>query len=329
MHVCIVIDGVIPAALYGGTERVVFWLGRALHELGHRVTYLAQRGSRCDFAQMLVLDPALPIDAQIPADADIVHLHSHSTSLIPHCFPFCQTFHGNARQSHAFHPNTIFVSESHAGNHGGAAFVHNGMDARDYGLPDLAHTGGNFVFLAKAAWRVKNVRGAIRVARKAGRPLDVLGGYRLNVKMGFRLTLDPNAHFHGMVGGEQKNGYLRKAGGLIFPVLWEEPFGIAVIEALYFGLPVFATPYGSLPELVNQGTGFLSNNESELAAAAARAHTYDRRAIHEWWQQHFTHQQMAKKYLLYYEQILSGVNLHPAPVQSTAVRAKKRLAWHR
>ncbi|MCB6745861.1 glycosyltransferase, partial [Anaerostipes hadrus] len=86
-----------------------------------------------------------------------------------------------------------------------------------------------------------NVRGAIRVARRAGRPLEVLGGYRLNLKMGFRLTLDPNARFHGMVDDAGKAAILGRAAGLLFPVRWHEPFGIAVIEAMYFGLPVFAT----------------------------------------------------------------------------------------
>ena len=326
MHVCIVINSVVPAPQYGGTERVVVWLARALGQLGHRVTCLARPGSRCAEAQMRALDPALPIDAQIPADVDIVHLHSEG--LAPRSFPFCQTVHGNVRHPRRFHPNVIFVSAKHASNHGGAAFVHNGLDPADYGSPELEQSGRNLVFLAKAAWRVKNVRGAIRVARKAGLPLDVLGGQRLNFKMGFRLTLDPNARFHGMVGGEKKNALLRQARGLVFPVRWEEPFGLAVIEALYFGVPTFATPYGSLPELVPAEAGFLSNSESALAEAAAHR-VYDRRAIHEWWRGHFTHVQMAKKYVEVYERILGGETLHPAEICAPAVRTPNLLAWNR
>jgi glycosyltransferase involved in cell wall biosynthesis len=326
MHVCLVINSLVPAPLYGGTERVVVWLARGLHQLGHRVTCLARAGSRCEVAQMRTLAPGLPIDKQIPADADIVH--AHALGFETHGFPFCQTLHGNMGWPAALHPNTIFVAAKHAHNHGAEFFVHNGLDPADYGLPDLARPGQNLIFLAKAAWRVKNVRGAIRVARQAGVPLDVLGGTRLNFKMGFRLTLDSRVRFHGMVGGEKKNALLRQARGLISPVLWEEPFGIAVIEALYFGLPVFGTPYGSLPELVPAEAGFLSNSESALAEAVAN-NRYDRRAVHAWWNQHFTHLQMAKKYLHCYERILGGETLHPSEIHSPAVRTPNLLAWNR
>lgn len=327
MHVCIVIDATIPPTLYGGTERVVYWLGKGLHQLGHRVTFLARPNSRCDFAEIITLNPTVALDSQIPAVTNIVHLHSGTNS--PRDFPFCQTIHGNSRQAQVFHPNSIFVSQSHAHNHGATAFVHNGLDPDDYGSPDLTRRNGNLVFLAKAAWRVKNVRGAIEVARKAGRPLDVMGGHRLNFKMGFRLTLDRNCHFHGMIGGNAKNRLLQQAGGLIFPVRWHEPFGVAVIEAMYFGLPVFATPYGALPELINEANGFLSTSCTVLAEEAAKADHYDRRAIHAGWQKRFTHLHMAKKYLSYYEQILSGEALHPDLIHAPAVRSSKLLEWSR
>lgn len=325
MHICIAIDAAIPARLYGGTERVVVWLGRALHELGHRVSFLARAGSRCDFAPVIVYDASRPIDAQIPADADIVH--AHSEHMLPQGMPHCLTIHGNTREPHTFIANSIFVSRSHAAKHGATAFVHNGLDGRDYGPPLLDRQGERLAFLAKAAWKVKNVRGAIRVARRAGLPLDVLGGHRLNLKMGFRLTLDPNVRFHGMVGDTEKDAVLRQARGLLFPVLWPEPFGVAVIEAMYFGLPVFATPYGALPELVDQDSGWLSTEGPELAEAI-RSRRYDKRAIHERWQAHFTHLNMARGYLEHYERILAGESLHPGPVRAPAVRPDKLLPWH-
>ena len=96
---------------------------------------------------------------------------------------------------------------------------------------------------------MKNVRGAIQIARQARRRLVVAGGYRVNLNMGPRITLDPNVCFRGMVGGDQKNRLLNQATALLFPVIWHEPFGIAVIEALYFGCPVFATSGERCPRL--------------------------------------------------------------------------------
>lgn len=325
MRVCIVIDALLPPVQYGGTERVAVWLGRALHELGHRVCYLAHAGSRLDFAPVLAWNRATPLHTQIPADTDIVHSHSG----LPEDFGLsaCQTIHGNTSEARRFHPNSIFVSESHARNHGATAFVHHGMDPRGYAQPDFAARGGPFVFLAKAAWKVKNLTGAIRTARLAGAPLEVLGGHRLNFKMGFRLTLDPNTHFHGMVDDHVKSRWLRGARGLLLPVRWPEPFGIATIESLYFGVPVFGTPYGSLPELIGPEAGSLAVCADELAEAARRADRFDRRALHAYWAARFTAERMARKYVMYYEKILAGEPLHSGVVESPSVRGSTLLPW--
>jgi glycosyltransferase involved in cell wall biosynthesis len=325
VHICLVIDAELPVHNYGGTERVVYWLGRALVERGHRVTFLARK-SNISFATSIVIDKNRSLESQIPRDTDIVHLHSGFP--MPENLPACQTIHGNSRHSTTFHPNSIFVSQNHAQNHCASAFVHNGLDSRDYGSTDFTSKREAFIFLAKAAWRVKNVRGAIEVANLANAPIDILGGHRLNFKMGFRLTLSKQARFHGMVDDKKKIPYLRSARGLIFPVLWPEPFGIAVTESLYFGIPIFATPYGSLPELVNNEVGYLSNNAQDLADAAKSWNTFDRRAIHAWWEKNFTADIMAQKYLEYYTSILDGQNLHKGPIFSQPVRQDKLLNWN-
>ena len=53
MHILLVNHAPIPVFAYGGTERVVWDLGKQLVALGHRVSYLVPTGSHCDFAQVL------------------------------------------------------------------------------------------------------------------------------------------------------------------------------------------------------------------------------------------------------------------------------------
>lgn len=324
MHIVLATHIRIPALRYGGTERIIAWLGRALAEKGHVVGLLGPAGSTWHYGPLTVIEPARPLEAQIPRAADVFHSH---IGLDPDFDgKACQTIHGNAAGAR-LHRNSIFVSADHAARHGGTAFVHNGLDPRVYPEPDLGHGGKSLAFLAKAAWKVKNVRGAIRVARKAGRRLDVLGGYRLNLKMGLRLTLDPNARFHGMVDDAGKADVLGRSAGLLFPVRWHEPFGLAVIEAMYFGLPVFATPYGSLTELVPQHVGCLSDKGDVLAEAIRDIGRFDRAAIHAHFQENFTAERMTARYLSLYERIAAGESLHPASFTAPAAPHQGLLPW--
>jgi glycosyltransferase involved in cell wall biosynthesis len=316
-----VVPSVLPAPRYGGTERVVWWLTRALADQGHAVVLLADAGTRCDFAEVKVRDPAGAIEGQIPGDADVVHFHYPYAGSIDK--PFIVTIHANGTPADKLHHNAVFISRDHARRHGSDVFVYNGIDPAEYGVPILDNTRDYFHFLGKAAWRVKNVRGAIRIARKADVRLAVLGGYRFNLNMGFRFTLDRNVSFHGMVGGAQKNRLLNGSRGLIFPVQWHEPFGLAVVESLYFGCPVVATPFGALPELVPPEVGVLSDRFDELVDAVRHVEGLSRVRCHEWVQEHFTARIMAARYVKLYERVVAGESLNrvtPGPPVAPEVR---------
>lgn len=325
MNILIVSESKIPAFLYGGTERIIWWLGKELVELGHKVTYLVKAGSECHFANIIVRNNLVPIEQQVPDDIDVVHFQEPVLNFVKH--PSIATIHGNYGSNTVFPINSVFVSKDHAIRHGATAYVYNGIDAAEYGRPDFNGKRSYFHFLGKAAWRVKNVKGAIGVASAAGERLEVLGGTRLNLKMGFRFTPNLNVRFRGMVGGEQKNSYLKKSKGLIFPVRWHEPFGIALIESLYFGCPVFGTPYGSLPEIVTEQLGVLSNSESELAEAIKYADDFDRKACHEYVCDRFLTKDMAKSYLALYEKVLTGASLNMECPHLLPSRDSKFLAW--
>lgn len=311
MNIQLVHTGRIPVIHYGGTERVIWYLGRELARMGHRVSFLAAAGSTCDFAEVRPLDPARPKEKQLDPAADIVHFQEQPA--VPVKAPHVVTIHGNVGHTDPLDLNCVFVSADHAARHGSRSFVYNGLDWDDYGRPDLGARRGYYHFLGKAAWRVKNVQGAIDTIRTLpGERLAVLGGTRLNLKMGFRLTLSPRVRFYGMVGGERKNRLLQGSKGLVFPVRWPEPFGLAITESLWFGCPVFGTPYGSLPELVPAGVGFLSDSQATLAEAI-RGADFDRKMRHEYARDLFNARTMAEAYVKRYEKVLSGEHLNPTP----------------
>jgi glycosyltransferase involved in cell wall biosynthesis len=326
MNILIVSNAKIPVNKYGGTERMIWWLGRELHRLGHQVTYLAAPSSTCLFAKVLTLDPAIDTNLQVPDDIDVVHFH-----LPVHNFnkkPCLVTVHDNPPASTVLHQNSVFVSGNHAARYGSSTYIYNGLDLADYRPPDLSAKRNHTHFLAKAAWRLKNVKGAIDVATQSGNKLIVLGGTRLNIKMGFRFTPNLNVQFRGMVDNEEKSAVLNGSKALIFPVLWHEPFGIAIIESLYFGCAVFGTPYGSLPELVPAQVGLLSNSKSILADGLKSADGFDKRLCHEYAADNFNISKMTQQYLQLYERVLNGWQLNETKPALIPVEQPKFLPWN-
>lgn len=324
MHIVIVNLAPIPVYAYGGTERVIWDLAKSLVECGHRVTFLVPQGSSCNFAQVLELRADQTLASQIPATADVVHFNFLPDTM--HLgVPYVVTEHGNSPVGKLLDRNTVFVSKNHAQRHGSESFVYNGLDWAAYGAVDWQRRREGFHFLGKAAWRVKNVAGAIDLAHQVRQPLNVLGGHRFNFKRGVRLTFSPRIRFHGMVGGNVKTQLLNGSKGLVFPVRWHEPFGLAVIESMYFGAPVFSTPYGALPELVPDWAGCLSNKAQELAQAMHVSERFDGPRIQQHVVEHFNAHTMAQGYVQKYQQVMAGKSLNTQ--QPCAKQPFDKLDW--
>lgn len=352
MKILLVYNGRIPIQTYDDAERVLWWLGKALTEVGHEVTFLVKKGSTCSFARVLIINEKLPLAPQIPPETDLVHFHQQPAEAPDK--PYLVTCHRNHPETEALDPNTVFLSRNHARRHGGSVYVYCGIDFAEYGQPDWEARRLFFHFLGNAAWSGKNVRGAIEIAGQAGARLHVIGGSRVNFRRGLRITLSPHVRFHGVLGADGRNMLLNQSKGLIFPALWAEPFGLAVAESLYFGCPVFGTPYGALPELLGkretpsrtksngsnpaaQGhwngqveafyseLGCLSVKKSELVEAVKNAGSFDQKHCHEYAREHFSAQKMAKKYLHLYEKVLNGESIHASTLTPTELAGDKFL----
>jgi len=297
----------IPALKYGGTERVIYYLAEALDNFGHNVTLLVKGATKPTHIKIIVYDENRSVQSQIPKDTDIIHLHSIIDERLT--IPYVVTIHGNPKNQDKLDLNSIFVSRNHADRHNSSSFVLNGLNWGDYSKVDLTRDRDYYHFLGKASWKVKNVKLAIDIAKKSNENIKILGGVRFNFKMGIRWTFTKKASFYGMVGGELKDNLLNGSKGLIFPVLWNEPFGLAIIESLYFGAPIFGTPYGSLPELVDKNVGFLSSNRDELINAV-KSNSFNAKMCNEYANDMFNSDIMAKEYLKKYYIVLNNNTLN-------------------
>ncbi|HWC61006.1 MAG TPA: glycosyltransferase [Verrucomicrobiae bacterium] len=334
MHVTLVKPGntPIPPPLYGGTERTLFCLGKALVELGHKVTLIAHPASCIPGAELI---PSQGTDAEamrlVPASTDILHLSDHQIPSAPK--PFLVTVNGNGGHAvRRFHPNSVFVSRKHAANHGSKYFVYPGLQLSEYACAEEREDYA--VFLAKARWPVKNFKGAVQVARKAGIELRVLGSRSLpfELQRQFPLWLTRGVRYYGNLEESEKVEILSRARCLILPVRWHEPFGLAFTEAMASGAYVCGTPYGSQPEIVTAEVGVLSGRADELAEAVRNPQRFKPSVCRE----HvvkggFTYLDMARKYLAYYEKILTRGSLLDEGESAAATLPdfdpKKLLPW--
>ena len=153
----------------------------------------------------------------------------------------------------------------------------------------------------------KNPLDAIRIAKAAGMPIVLAGRpQNANEDAYFRKNVEPlidgtQVRWVGPVNHPQKVGLLRNAAALIFPIQWEEPFGLVMIEAMACGAPVVAVRRGSVGEVVDEGiTGFTAASPDALGPLVAKACALDRRRVREQAQSRFGAEKMVDDYLALY-----------------------------
>jgi glycosyltransferase involved in cell wall biosynthesis len=187
------------------------------------------------------------------------------------------------------------------------ATVHHGIDLKELTLSETP--GEDLVFFGRIHPE-KGAAEAIEIARRAERKLVIAG--IVQDPTYFAEKVEPHidgqsVSYVGAVGPEERDRLLGRAGALLHPIRFEEPFGLSVVEAMACGTPVIAFRRGSMPEVVRDGvTGFLVDTVDEAVAAVARLGELERRACRRWVGERFSQRRMVHDYLEVYERILSG-----------------------
>jgi glycosyltransferase involved in cell wall biosynthesis len=326
----------VPPKRYGGTERVISYLTEELVRQGHEVTLFASGDSQTSATLVSCCPKALRLDESVNdpvpytlmmldrvracADPfDILHFHTE----LEH-FPLFQdiaertvtTLHGrlDANELSPFYARfSNFPLVSISDDQRRPMPRVNWVGTVYHGLPlellpfSPSADGGYLAFLGRIAPEKRPDR-AIDIARRSGVPLKIAAKIADQDRPYFEehirpLLNDPLVEFIDEIGESAKGAFLGQARALLFPIDWPEPFGLVMIEAMACGTPVIAYPEGSVPEIIEDGTGFVVNNTDEAVQAVTRLNELDRAAIRNRFEERFSARRMAHDYVEIYRRL--------------------------
>lgn len=326
----------VPPKYYGGTERVVSWLTEELVRQGHDVTLFASGDSETKARLVAGCRRSLRLDkhcvdqwahhvlmlervAQRAREFDAIHFHvdyQHYPLSRRTGMPQLTTLHGRLdipdlqplyREFRDM--PVVSVSDAQRDPLPGA----NWLATVYHGLPvDLFHyqddPGRYLAFLGRISPE-KRVDRAIEIARRVGLPLKIAAKVDDVDRHYFEnyiepLLEEPHVEYLGEIGDGEKDEFLGCALALLFPIDWEEPFGLVMIESLACGTPVVAYRRGSVPEVIEDGvTGFVVSDLHEAVEAVKRVGDLDRGDCRRCFEERFTSARMAAGYVRLYREI--------------------------
>ncbi len=189
--------------------------------------------------------------------------------------------------------------------------VHHGIPMQKF-RPVKVKRGDFFVWLGRFMPE-KGPHLAIEAARKADVPLVLAGTIDQHLPESvayFEEMIKPHidekqVKYIGPVNMRQKISLLSRARGFLNPILWEEPFGMVMIEAMALGCPVISFPRGAAPEIVvHRKTGFLVHDVNEMVKFFPRIDGIDRNVTREHVEKNFSARAMAEKYIKVYKKVI-------------------------
>ena len=189
----------------------------------------------------------------------------------------------------------------------------NALDLSVY--PCKPHTGEYLLFLGRLS-ADKGCHRAIAVAMERELPLKIAGKKQEPKEQAyFEEFVEPHLGIHGIEYlGEVSHGtkveLLQDARATLFPIDWEEPFGLVMIESMACGTPVIATNHGAVPEVIDDGrSGIIVDNYRDMGAALEQADALDPLECRRYVEERFSRERMVDNYVRAYREAMVGAVL--------------------
>jgi glycosyltransferase involved in cell wall biosynthesis len=101
-----------------------------------------------------------------------------------------------------------------------------------------------------------------------------------------------------------KNDLLGNSMAMLFPIQWNEPFGLVMVESMACGTPVIAMPGGSVPEVVQNGvSGYICRTVQQMVKRVGELN-FEPRAVRKYVEDNFSLERMVNKYIALYDDAL-------------------------
>jgi glycosyltransferase involved in cell wall biosynthesis len=285
----------VPPKRYGGIEQIVHVLCEGLTDKGHEVHLYATGDSKISgFLRYIYQESTWPPDVHREinhysfafsdivreGDFDLVHLHGANalpfTRFLPN-IPCIYTLHHVKNETlsslYTHFPDVHYISISEYQKSqeiplANVRTIYHGLDISHFSSSSKPEA---YVTFLGRITKVKGLHTAIRAAAMAGVPLRIGGPVHWVDEPYFKEEIKPlmrlgDVTHLGDLNFKEKTSLLRKAKATLFPIEWDEPFGLVMIESMLCGTPVIAFPKGSVSEIVEEGvTGFVVRNLKEMA----------------------------------------------------------------
>ncbi len=339
----------VPPRRYGGTELFIAHLAAGLSRLGHEVIVYANGESSvgCE-VRSLYAKGEWPITSTVSGNlkdlnhtawacqdaagsVDVIHLNNAPGLAFSRFLaePIIYTLHhpheSGLSDFYAMYPDVTYVTISEfqrsVETMPRMVSIHHGLDLDRY--PIIERKQPYLSFLGRIA-PSKGPHLAIEAAQKAGIPLKLAGEiqpiYREYWETQVRPLVDGRfIEFIGEADHETKVTLLGNSLAMLFPIQWNEPFGLVMIEAMACGTPVLALPGGSVPEVVRDGvSGWLCRDIDDMAARA-RSLQIGAASCRRYVQEHFSIDAMVRRY----ERVYEGAIAHRQELRRSVPRTAR------